>query len=80
MNIKTLSLPRFLGLLKRQSDPKPERVERLHHQEGSSGIGPHDPQKASASERKDLPAADILAEMTCAACGRSTAGLTVFIP
>ncbi len=80
MNIQSLSLPRFLSLGRRRSDPAPERVEGIYLQEGSFGGGSRGSPKAIASDRKQIPAADILAAMACAACDRSSAGLTVFIP
>ncbi len=80
MSIHSLSLPRFLSLGRHRGGPAPERVEGIYLQEGTIGGGPHGSPKGSPVDRQQLPAAEILAEMTCAACDRSSAGLTVFIP
>ncbi len=80
MSIHSLSLPRFLSLGRHRGDPAPERVEGIYLQERTIGGGPHGSPIVSTGESKQLPAAEILAEMACAACDRSSAGLTVFIP
>ena len=80
MNLSTNLLPRFPGTKKRTGRPQPERVEGIYLQEGLLHFDPHGPLNAATSESTQIPAADILAEMTCSPCDHSAAGRTVFIP
>ena len=80
MNLSTNLLPRIPGSKKRTERPQPERVEGIYLQESGLHFDPHGLQKASTSEQTQIPAADILAEMTCSPNDHSAAGRTAFIP
>jgi len=80
MDLSTNLLPRIPGSKKRTGRPQPERVEGIYLQEGALHFDPHGLQEASTSEQTQIPAADVLTEMTCSPCDHPAAGRTVFIP
>ena len=76
MDVRTISLPRFLTRTKRRVDSQPERVDGIYLQEQSFGFALSDP----AGGQNEIPTGTVLAEFTCTACSASAAATTLFIP
>ncbi len=72
MNLNSLSISRLFGRKKRRSETQPE-MERSQLPATSFGQVP-------AHELKEEPTANTMDEIRRAACSRSGAGITGFVP